>query len=132
MRLLPTPPQDIRLNGSALFYGATGLTALTDNAALTYLGTLVDGISDEQKHALVAGAVTGGGLSAISNAPNPAGVVICEAPKCSTAKASARWGFFWGRCSRRGGGVFLAAALNRRATVLMSTRNNGQPGKQIR
>ncbi|PAW82049.1 MAG: hypothetical protein B9S33_15590, partial [Pedosphaera sp. Tous-C6FEB] len=58
----------------ALRFGATGLTALTDNAALTYLGSLVEGISDELKYALVAGAVTGGGLTVIANAPNPAGV----------------------------------------------------------
>jgi len=69
------------LNGSALFYGATCLTALTDNAALTYLGTLVEGISDELKYALVAGAVTGGGLTVIANAPNPAGVGILHSAK---------------------------------------------------
>lgn len=68
------------LGGSALFFGATGLTAITDNAALTYLGSLVDGISDELKYALVAGAVTGGGLTVIANAPNPAGVgILCDA-----------------------------------------------------
>ena len=64
------------LSGNALFFGATGLTALTDNAALTYLGSLVEGISDELKYALVAGAVVGGGLTVIANAPNPAGVGI--------------------------------------------------------
>ena len=69
------------LNGSALFYGATALTALTDNAALTYLGSLVEGISDELKYALVAGAVTGGGLTVIANAPNPAGVGILQSAK---------------------------------------------------
>lgn len=69
------------LNGSALFFGATGLTALTDNAALTYLGSLVEGISDELKYALVAGAVTGGGLTVIANAPNPAGVGILQGAK---------------------------------------------------
>jgi len=69
------------LNGSALFFGATGLTALTDNAALTYLGSLVDGISDELKYALVAGAVAGGGLSVIANAPNPAGIGILQDAK---------------------------------------------------
>lgn len=69
------------LNGSALFFGATGLTALTDNAALTYLGTLVEGISDELKYALVAGAVTGGGLTVIANAPNPAGIGILQSAK---------------------------------------------------
>ncbi len=69
------------LNGSALFFGATGLTALTDNAALTYLGSLVEGISDELKYALVAGAVTGGGLTVIANAPNPAGAGILQSAK---------------------------------------------------
>jgi hypothetical protein len=64
------------LGGTSLFYGATALTAFTDNAALTYLGSLVEGISDELKYALVAGAVTGGGLTVIANAPNPAGVGI--------------------------------------------------------
>ena len=70
-----------RLSGSALFFGATGLTALTDNAALTYLGSLVEGISDELKYALVAGAVTGGGLTVIANAPNPAGIGILQSAK---------------------------------------------------
>jgi hypothetical protein len=70
-----------RLNGNALFFGATGLTAITDNAALTYLGSLVDGISDELKYALVAGAVTGGGLTVIANAPNPAGVGILHSAR---------------------------------------------------
>jgi len=70
-----------RLSGHALFFGATGLTAITDNAALTYLGSLVEGISDELKYALVAGAVTGGGLTVIANAPNPAGVGILQGAK---------------------------------------------------
>jgi Na+/H+ antiporter NhaD/arsenite permease-like protein len=52
------------------------LTAVTDNAALTYLGSLVEGLSDEFKYALVTGAVTGGGLTIIANAPNPAGAAI--------------------------------------------------------
>ena len=60
----------------ALFFGALGLTALTDNAALTYLGSLIDGISDPAKYMLVAGAVVGGGLTVIANAPNPAGVAL--------------------------------------------------------
>ena len=59
-----------------LFFGATALTAITDNAALTYLGSLIEGISDEAKYSLVAGAVTGGGLTVIANAPNPAGVAL--------------------------------------------------------
>lgn len=64
------------MDETAVFFGATALTAITDNAALTYLGSLVEGLSDEFKIALVAGAVTGGGLTVIANAPNPAGVSI--------------------------------------------------------
>ncbi|MBX3618578.1 MAG: putative Na+/H+ antiporter [Rhizobacter sp.] len=60
----------------AVYYGATALTAVTDNAALTYLASLVDGLSDEFKYSIVAGAVTGGGLTVIANAPNPAGYSI--------------------------------------------------------
>ncbi len=54
------------------------LTAVTDNAAITYLGSLVDGVSDGFKYALVAGAITGGGLTVIANAPNPAGVALLK------------------------------------------------------
>ena len=61
-----------------LYYGATLLTAITDNAALTYLGSLVTGMSAETKYALVAGAVTGGGLTVIANAPNPAAFAILK------------------------------------------------------
>ncbi|WP_085314335.1 putative Na+/H+ antiporter [Derxia lacustris] len=64
------------LSAEQVYYGATALTAITDNAALTYLGSLVQGLSDEFKVALVAGAVTGGGLTIIANAPNPAAVSI--------------------------------------------------------
>ena len=58
------------------FFGALGLTAITDNAALTYLGSLIEGLPDASKYALVAGAVAGGGLTVIANAPNPAGVAL--------------------------------------------------------
>lgn len=61
-----------------LFFGATALTAITDNAALTYLGSLIEGISDEARYSLVAGAVAGGGLTVIANAPNPAGVALLK------------------------------------------------------
>jgi hypothetical protein len=64
------------MDSSTVYFGATALTAVTDNAALTYLGSLVEGLSDEFKYALVAGAVTGGGLTVIANAPNPAGFAI--------------------------------------------------------
>ncbi|BEP63392.1 putative Na+/H+ antiporter [Variovorax sp. V213] len=62
----------------ALFFGSLGLTAITDNAALTYLGSLIATISDESKYMLVAGAVAGGGLTVIANAPNPAGVALLK------------------------------------------------------
>lgn len=61
------------LGERALMFGATVLTAFNDNAAITYLASQVQGISLGAKHAVVAGAVTGGGLTVIANAPNPAG-----------------------------------------------------------
>jgi hypothetical protein len=61
-----------------LYLGSTALTGITDNAALTYLGSLVEGISPEQQYYLVAGAVAGGGLTVIANAPNPAGFGILK------------------------------------------------------
>lgn len=66
------------LEPTALFFGALGLTAITDNAALTYLGSLIEGISDPAKIMLVGGAVAGGGLTVIANAPNPAGVALLK------------------------------------------------------
>lgn len=56
-----------------LMLAATCLTAFNDNAAITFLSTLVPGFTDELKYAVVAGAVSGGGLTVIANAPNPAG-----------------------------------------------------------
>jgi Na+/H+ antiporter NhaD/arsenite permease-like protein len=84
------------LSGGALFFGATALTAITDNAALTYLGSLVEGISDELKYALVAGAVTGGGLTVIANAPNPAGVGILQSAKVFEGEGISPLGLFTG------------------------------------
>ncbi|HWN94651.1 MAG TPA: putative Na+/H+ antiporter, partial [Methylomirabilota bacterium] len=84
------------LSGSALFFGAAGLTALTDNAALTYLGSLVEGISDELKYALVAGAVAGGGLTVIANAPNPAGIGILQDAKVFNDEGISPLGLFLG------------------------------------
>jgi hypothetical protein len=65
------------LSDQILYFGATGLTGITDNAALTYLGSLVE-LTDSAKYWLVAGAVTGGGLTVIANAPNPAGFGILK------------------------------------------------------
>jgi hypothetical protein len=85
------------LSDTALYFGATALTAITDNAALTYLGSLVEGVDDGFKYALVAGAVTGGGLTVIANAPNPAGYAILK-PYFQDEAISA-------------GGLFVAAIL---------------------
>ena len=56
----------------------TALTAVNDNAAITYLATLVPGFTESLKYAVVAGAVTGGGLTIIANAPNPAGISLLK------------------------------------------------------
>lgn len=61
-----------------LMISATVLTAFNDNAAITYLSTLVPGFTDSFKYAVVAGAVTGGGLTVIANAPNPAGQALLK------------------------------------------------------
>lgn len=71
-------PVLLGMDANTVFFGATALTAITDNAALTYLGSLVEGLSPDFKTALVAGAVTGGGLTLIANAPNPAGAAILK------------------------------------------------------
>ena len=66
------------LGETSLVVVATVLTAFNDNAAITYLATLVPGFSDSLKYAVVAGAVTGGGLTIIANAPNPAGISLLK------------------------------------------------------
>jgi hypothetical protein len=66
------------LGRTSLFWGATFLTSFNDNAAITYLASLVPNLSEGLKHAVVAGAVTGGGLTVIANAPNPAGQSILQ------------------------------------------------------
>ncbi len=89
-------PLIANLDGSMLFFGATALTAITDNAALTYLGSLVEGIGPDLKYALVAGAVTGGGLTVIANAPNPAGVGILHTAKVFEPDGISPVGLFLG------------------------------------
>ncbi|PTY03529.1 hypothetical protein DB346_06545 [Verrucomicrobia bacterium LW23] len=61
-----------------LMIGATVLTAFNDNAAITYLASLVPNFSDSLKIAVMTGAVVGGGLTVIANAPNPAGQNILQ------------------------------------------------------
>jgi len=64
------------LSETPLFFGSALLTAFNDNALITYLSTLVPNMSESAKLAVVEGAVTGGGLTVIANAPNPAGQAI--------------------------------------------------------
>mgnify|MGYP000502659513 FL=1 len=71
-------PVLMAMDETQIYFGATALTAITDNAALTYLGSQVEGLSEGFKYALVTGAVTGGGLTIIANAPNPAGASILK------------------------------------------------------
>jgi Na+/H+ antiporter NhaD/arsenite permease-like protein len=66
------------LTALPLYLGSMTLTAFTDNAAITYLGGQVEGLSEISKYALVAGSVVGGGLTIIANAPNPAGFSILD------------------------------------------------------
>jgi hypothetical protein len=61
-----------------LMITAASLSAFNDNAAITYLSTLVPGFTDSLKYAVVAGAVAGGGLTIIANAPNPAGAALLK------------------------------------------------------
>jgi len=67
-----------RLGEFPLLVGATVLTAFNDNAAITYLATLVPNFSDALKNAVVSGAICGGGLTVIANAPNPAGQSLLQ------------------------------------------------------
>lgn len=66
------------LTPKVLFFSATALTAITDNAAITYLGSLVEGTDAAFRYAIVTGALAGGGLTVIANAPNPAGYSLLK------------------------------------------------------
>ncbi len=59
-----------------LFVGSVVLTSFNDNAAITFLASQVDGLGASLKYAVLAGAVCGGGLTVIANAPNPAGQAL--------------------------------------------------------
>ena len=71
-------PMISRLTEYPLLIGATVLTAFNDNAAVTYLATLVPNLADSLKDAVVSGAIAGGGLTVIANAPNPAGQSLLQ------------------------------------------------------
>lgn len=60
-----------KLRDHELYLGGIALTSVTDNAALTYLASLVENLSESARYAIVAGSVVGGGLTVIANAPNP-------------------------------------------------------------
>jgi len=59
-----------------LFVGSVVLTSFNDNAAITFLASQVEGLDPFLKYAVLAGAVSGGGLTVIANAPNPAGQAL--------------------------------------------------------
>ena len=59
-----------------LFLGSVVLTSFNDNAAITFLASQVEGLGPSLKYAVLAGAVSGGGLTVIANAPNPAGQAL--------------------------------------------------------
>ncbi len=61
-----------------LMIGAAVLTGFNDNALITFLASQVPDLSDALKYAVMAGAVAGGGLTVIANAPNPAGQGILK------------------------------------------------------
>jgi hypothetical protein len=71
-----------RMGEGALLAVSTFLTAFNDNAAVTYLASQVPAFSlagpeaEALRHAVLAGALAGGGLTVIANAPNPAGQSI--------------------------------------------------------
>ena len=75
-------PVLVRLDASTLLLASTVLTSFNDNAAVTYLASQVPAlmqpgvVADGLRHAVMAGALAGGGLTVIANAPNPAGQSI--------------------------------------------------------
>ena len=68
----------MKLGDQSAYWGALILTPFIDNAAITYLASLVPNLSTPFKIGLVAGALSGGGLTIIANAPNPAGLAILK------------------------------------------------------
>jgi len=69
-------PLLMSLSDFTLFAGSIALTGVVDNAALTYLVSKVSGVTDSAKYLVMAGAVVGGGLTVIANAPNPVGQAL--------------------------------------------------------
>lgn len=65
-----------RLDSTSLLLGSAALAAFNDNALVTYLASLVPGLEEPAKQAVMAGALSSGGLTVIANAPNPAGQAL--------------------------------------------------------
>jgi hypothetical protein len=65
-----------KTNELPLLFLITILTSFNDNAALTYLASLIPDFPENLRYIVMAGAVTGGGLTILANAPNPAGYSI--------------------------------------------------------
>ncbi len=71
-------PLLLSMDSLNVFFGAAALTAFTDNAAITYLASLIHGLNADFKYSIVSGAIAGGGLTIIANAPNPIGASILQ------------------------------------------------------
>lgn len=69
-------PLLLKFSEGELFACSIVLTAFNDNAAITYLASLVPNFSDSMKYFVMSGAIAGGGLTVIANAPNPAGIAV--------------------------------------------------------
>ncbi|MGD2169052.1 MAG: putative Na+/H+ antiporter [Chlamydiota bacterium] len=67
-----------RLGHTAVMVLGVILTAFNDNAAIAYLTSLIPDWGADFKYAIMSGVITGGGLTVIANAPNPAGYVILQ------------------------------------------------------
>jgi len=67
-----------RLDEWPLFFSSLLLSTFNDNASITFLASMVPTMMESPtlQQAIVAGAITGGGLTVIANAPNPAGQVL--------------------------------------------------------
>ena len=65
-----------RLGDAALLVGAAMLSAFNDNAAITYLASLVPTLTPDVRYLIVSGAIAAGGVTVLANAPNPAGNVL--------------------------------------------------------
>ncbi len=71
-------PLLVKADSLKLFLGSILLTSITDNAALTYLGSQVPALGLQARYYLVAGALAGGGLTIIANAPNAVGYGLLQ------------------------------------------------------